>query len=190
MIRYILILFTFLTILSCSNPTENEEPYFFVGNENPVINGIIRTNSDSPTPIGLIGVPNEKGKSEELPSNLGSNTSIPIYTQLSAPYPNPFNGRTTISFQLNIKAFVKCWVTKGKTSNQDIAQKILYSAMYGVNTNSYNNNSILLYEYKMPGAYQLEFDARSFSDGVYRVYLQIGDKLLWRNLLILYNNQF
>ena len=62
--------------------------------------------------------------------------------------------------------------------------------MNGVNTNPYSNNTILLYEYKMPGAYQLEFDARSFSDGVYRVYLQIGDKLLWRNLLLLNNNKF
>lgn len=185
--KYILIITTLFVLISCSNPTE-ENGYFYIGSDIPVIKGIIITGEDSPEPFGLLGVPNEKSKIEFKSNDTNEfGSAIPNTTAIYSPFPNPFNFSTQIAFSLNRKAHVKVWIVLGKLDESVKELKPFYSNSYSVNTNNTNSNNVLLDRTLVPGTYMQIFEANNYQNGVYRVYMQVDDELMWRNLLI-YNN--
>ncbi|MBK8946645.1 MAG: hypothetical protein IPM32_15425 [Ignavibacteriae bacterium] len=187
--RIIFLVLISIVIAFCSNPTD-ENDYYYLGNEVPVIKGIIRTGEESPEPIGIIGTPNEKGEIElEAAHDSDTGSGLPLYTKIYAPYPNPFNYLTQISFSLNRTANVKIWIVRGKLDESITELKILYSNSYLINTNNINSENYLLNRKLAPGTYQQSFEANNYPDGVYRVYIRVDNQLMWRNLIII-NNHF
>ena len=67
-------------------------------------------------------------------------------------YPNPFNPATKISFKINKEGFV--YLSVFNLVGQEV--------------------SVLVYENKKPGVYEVEFDAQDLPSGVYLYKLQIN----------------
>lgn len=80
-------------------------------------------------------------------------TNLPFSTHLNQNYPNPFNAATKISFDLNKKSNV-------------------FLTLFDI-----NGREVFKFEHRelMPGAYEYEWNAESFSSGIYFARLNTGD---------------
>ena len=93
---------------------------------------------------------------------------IPEEYNLSQNYPNPFNPTTTISYSIpNIASSL----------NSNVTLKIYDLLGREVNT--------LVNEIKQPGSYQVQFDARELSSGIYFYTLNAGDFYQTKKLVLL-----
>ena len=88
---------------------------------------------------------------------------IPSKTQLYQNYPNPFNPSTTIKYQIPELSFVVIKV-------YDLLGKEI---------------TTLVYEEKPAGAYEVEFDAFSFTSGIYFYRINFGDFAATKKMILL-----
>jgi hypothetical protein len=103
------------------------------------------------------------GSDNNLLTSVDEPGTVPMVTELSANWPNPFNPRTTVRYALAQGSHVKLSV---------------YDAIGRVVT--------ILFEGKRdPGVYEVAFDASGLSSGVYFCRLQAGDIARTRKLVLL-----
>jgi hypothetical protein len=186
------LLMTLLSSLfySCENPTSPDPIYYQISNT-PIITGIVRTGSDSPEPLGIIGSPNEKS---ELSVNVAVNTSnmgssIPKNFNMSPLYPNPTDGSISIRYSLPYKSDVSVWVVRGKSPEESSnTNNTVYTNGYFI-TPSNNFIQELSSRTAYAGSYAIIWDIRDqkgniLPDGYYRIYLVVNGNLMWRDLWI------
>ena len=95
-------------------------------------------------------------------------SSLPLTFSLSQNYPNPFNPRTTIKYI----------VPSTELLNTQSVQLKVYNILG-------NEIATLVDEIKPAGEYELMFDGRNFSNGIYFYTLSYGDKSLTKKMLLL-----
>ncbi|NOZ08983.1 MAG: T9SS type A sorting domain-containing protein [FCB group bacterium] len=96
-------------------------------------------------------------------SGLGDYPAVPVEYGLSQPRPNPFNPVTTFSYALPVSAPVEL-------SIYDLSGRLVET---------------LVREQQSPGEYEVEWNAREASSGVYLVTLKTGETLLTRKMILL-----
>lgn len=96
-------------------------------------------------------------------TNIGESKFLPTEYSLSQNYPNPFNPTTSISFQLPYDSKVEL---------------IIYDVLG-------NEVAILVNEYKTPGSYQVSFDGKGFSSGIYFYKLTAGDFVSVKKMILM-----
>ncbi len=89
--------------------------------------------------------------------------NLPKCSSLDQNYPNPFNPTTAIRYQLPVASDVRLVV-------YDLLGREL---------------AVLVNERKMPGSYEVEFDASSLASGMYLYRLQSGNYIETKKMLIL-----
>lgn len=107
---------------------------------------------------------------------------------LDWPYPNPANGSVSINFRLAKKSEIKMYITKALGPNELISysQSNLNASYFS----QYNSIVTVLIEREFSvGHYVVNWNARDadgnlVTGGFYRVYLEINNMSLWRDILI------
>ena len=97
-----------------------------------------------------------------------NNNDIPLSFSLGQNYPNPFNPTTKIIFD----------ITSVGAIHELPVKLIVYDAIG-------REAAVLVNEYKQPGRYTVEFDASSFSSGVYFYKLSAGDFTDTKKMLLI-----
>ncbi|MCX7874761.1 MAG: T9SS type A sorting domain-containing protein [Melioribacteraceae bacterium] len=90
---------------------------------------------------------------------------LPSEIKLEQNYPNPFNPTTTIKFNI------------GNYTNNKVSIK-LYDVLG-------NEISTLVDDYKKPGSYELNFNAKDLSSGVYFYKLQVGNFVQTKKMILI-----
>lgn len=98
-----------------------------------------------------------------LPNKLVENDKIPTEFSLEQNYPNPFNPKTSIVYELPVARNVTISVFNS------LGEKI----------------STLVNEFKEPGRYIVEFDGSNLSSGVYFYYLESGEYIKTKKMVLL-----
>jgi hypothetical protein len=182
--NYIIIFLFFFILNSCKNSASLSPIAYEMANP-PIITGIIRTTPEGPFPIGTWGKPIEKGS---LPFDGQPAPGIPSEYMMDALYPNPTDGAVIIRYILPVRTNISCWVVRGKTSGNATRNGAAYLNGYFVVPNI--NFSLKLFEETSEaGAYQFTWSCKDkdnnlLPNGLYRIYLSVDGKLMWRDLMI------
>ena len=121
---------------------------------------------DGGTDVGLpyLGTAPDLGAFEFNPAtNVVNKNIIPTLFRLNQNYPNPFNPTTTISFQLSEGGHITLSV-------YDLLGREI---------------STLVNEEKLPGMYEVEFDAKELSTGIYFYRLVAGSYSITKKMIIM-----
>jgi hypothetical protein len=102
-----------------------------------------QTSAFTPTSASQWGT--FKARISDILVSINNNTELPLKYNLSQNYPNPFNPVTQINYSVVNTGFVK--ITVYDMLGREI--------------------SVLVNEFKAPGNYSINFDASSFSSGMY-----------------------
>jgi len=89
--------------------------------------------------------------------------SIPTEFTLSQNYPNPFNPSTTINYQIATKSNVQLFVFNM------LGEKV----------------ATLVNELQQPGSYQIEWDARGLSSGIYFYQIKANDFVSVKKMILM-----
>ncbi|MFA7418884.1 MAG: T9SS type A sorting domain-containing protein [Melioribacteraceae bacterium] len=90
-------------------------------------------------------------------------TELPTHFALEQNYPNPFNPKTSIVYEL------------------PVAQNVTISVFNSLG----EKISTLVNEFKEPGRYTVEFDGSNLSSGVYFYYLEAGEYIKTKKMVLL-----
>ena len=85
----------------------------------------------------------------------------PVETSTLQNYPNPFNEKTTITYTIETYATVEIMVFNVLGSKIDVLEK----------------------KTKVPGTYNLEWNAQSVPEGIYIVQLKIDNQIITKKLI-------
>ncbi len=169
----------FLLVLnSCTDPV-TPSPYYI--DTPPVITGIVVTGESSPEPLGVWGVPNEKG-TLKLEDGCCNVQYVVNYYRLDSPYPNPTSDLFRINYALPVRTTVSVLLVKGKLQDGIIDPTIYANGNYYAAS---QNFSTVIYEgVKEAGIYQLNIELNDSPGPLefYRVYLIVNGNALWRNV--------
>lgn len=172
-------IFTSLLFISC-NVTDSQNDSTPI-DMNPATGGIYITGENTPDEIGVYGSPSTSA--EWIVDN-----SIKRNSLFFTAFPNPFHGSTSLHFSLPIESNVKLTIVRARlkgAGNNDI-----YSIGGGLfQVNSSSQAIELINEGHKPGIYSIRWNGTDKSGkpvpaGFYRAYLQIGNNLIWRDLLV------
>jgi predicted GH43/DUF377 family glycosyl hydrolase len=122
-------------------------------------------DSQRPNPAGSkpdIGAC-ENARATPLTGVLETRPGLPTIFTLEQNYPNPFNPTTVVSFQLPV-------VSKVRLVVYDLLGREV---------------AVLVNERKMPGRYELKFDASGLASGVYLYRLTVGSFVQTRKMIVL-----
>ena len=111
---------------------------------------------------GSLGLANDWISTGESFEDFVFESSVPNEYKLHSAYPNPFNPSTTIRFDLPEASSVS--LTVFDLTGREVAQ--------------------LVKEYKPAGKYEVEFDGKSLSSGMYFARLAAGEFVQTRKLLL------
>lgn len=156
-------------LISC---TTEDESLFSVGFDPPIVHGIMSTNIFGEYQ-GYIGNPNVRIYDSRLKTS-GEELS----TCNLKLFPNP------------TQSFVNISITGDHGKNREIHVLEARNTLYRINTYYSYFNAVFLYNSGQPvfstvtDAELITLDVSSFHEGFYRVYLKIGDILLYDNLLV------
>ncbi|MEN8192153.1 MAG: T9SS type A sorting domain-containing protein, partial [Bacteroidota bacterium] len=124
--------------------------------------------------------------------SVNNNSDLPVKFMLSQNYPNPFNPSTTIKY--SISSSVIAIPTSREKQSQEIP---LVSQQVGNPRNDYAQTTLKVYDIlgrevailvnkqQQPGDYEVEFDAKKLTSGVYYYTLRSGDFVESRKMLLL-----
>lgn len=96
-------------------------------------------------------------------TDINTGTELPTHFSLEQNYPNPFNPKTNIVYELPVAQNVSISVFNS------LGEKI----------------STLVNEFKEPGRYTVEFDGTNLSSGVYFYYLEAGEYIKTKKMILL-----
>jgi len=147
---------------------ENLNLYGVIGGSSETNDFIsINTSTGAGTIIGSIGIENILGLAyiESSPTNVEDDDfgNFPNEFVLFQNYPNPFNPSTSIKFQISNPEFVSLKV-------YDVLGREV---------------AILINEEKQPGVYEMQFNASSFSSGIYYYKLVSGSFIETKKMIFL-----
>lgn len=175
--------------ISCSVTESESPPVFSPDHKTPVTGGIIITGETDPTEIGIWGnpvSPKEWGLSDQPRPNYPS--KFPTHVWLESPYPNPTNGPCQISFMLDYMKKVRIYIVPARLSgtpdnSSSFAAGGLYISQQGIAI------KVLADGAHNAGHYMFNWDGTDSRNnkvpaGFYRVYLEAGDNLLWRDIWV------
>lgn len=184
---FVLCLFC-ITFISC-NVTENENhslysPY----HKTPVTEGIFITSRDLPDAIGVWG--NPVNPAEWMLSNPPHDLSqkLPSGFWLYNPYPNPANYSSRIFFQVPEASNVRVYIVPARLiGTPDNSISLVTGGVFL----SPQGVAIKVLENKLlqAGRYWHDWDLTDDNSnpvpaGFYRVYMESGNDLLWRDILV------
>jgi hypothetical protein len=156
-----LFLFLFISMPFLQNCSEKEEPQYRTSQlELPLLKGFELRDATGNN-LGNIGVPNIKTRINNI---------------VLTPYPNPCQNDIIISTSAP-NTLKKLWIVPGKTDNtttgklNDLGMQTFIAGGTPVLQTRFYEPSIML-------------DVSALKKGPYRIYLQIGDDLLYDNILV------
>jgi hypothetical protein len=175
--RFLSLIVFMISIMSCTkDESDIRLPEFDV----PVITGFyLRDQTGMGT--GVIGDPNVRtcgtaaGSNSDGTDNTGSITGSTI---CFTAFPNPFSGLLMLYFETPLPETEKLiWITRAVFGNQASASANSF------NMALINVGGAPLFQLKTTGD-EICLDLSSFDRGYYRIYIKIGDSLLYDNLVI------
>jgi hypothetical protein len=150
----------------------------------PIVTGIVITD-ELGNELGTWGTPSEFG-APEYPRT-PSNGSVPTKPALASPYPNPTNGLQGIQYALPAASYVKLWIVPavldGKQNESYQFSSAAFAAPGGLAIRKLSD------ETQPAGVHHVQWDTlddnrQPVPAGFYRIYCQIDDLLLWRDVFI------
>lgn len=175
--------------ISCSVTESENQPVYAPDNKTPVTGGIILTCQTDPTEIGVWGNPvNPEEWRLHGQTRPNHASGIPWRVWLSSPYPNPTNVQSNIQFSLPYATNVRLYIVPARLSgtpdkSNSFVTGGLFAAPQGIAIKVLVDGSL------NAGNYTNRWDATDSRNnkvpaGFYRVYMEAGDNLLWRDIWI------
>lgn len=176
----LILLMLLLTCSSFNDPGSLTSP----GLDPPRVYGIYITGASSPEVIGIIGNPSPPNDIILLDDTL----AIRIFN----PYPNPFNGSTTIQYHIKETSTVDIWISKAFGANERVDNtRSLANGQLFIRGETVVDTLIQNRE-MIAGDYKVRWDVyskkgRNIESGLYRVYLRSWNQLIWVDMLVLFD---
>ena len=163
----------------------------------PVATGIFITTTRGPEVIGVWGSPADyfstSTSAASVPADIAVDHSVRIerFTPIgtipknvlySVPYPNPTNGSQTITIAFPMKDAVSAWVVPARFADapdNDVSSYAGATVLSPVR----QTVKVLVNDVLNAGEYSITFNPYPLPAGFYRIYVKIGETLMWHDIL-------
>ncbi|HEX2867042.1 MAG TPA: hypothetical protein VHO03_08360 [Ignavibacteriales bacterium] len=175
--------------ISCSVTESENQPLYSPDHKTPVTGGIVITSKYDPTPLGAWGNPSNPNEWK-----LSGFASGPSYKGgaygfwLENPFPDPAKDSTRIFFQVPKVSNVRVYIVPARLmGSPDNSTSLIVGGVFL----SPQGIAIKVLENKLlqPGHHWRDWDLTDNNNspvpaGFYRVYMEAGSDLLWRDILV------
>lgn len=174
--------------ISCSVTESENQPLYSPDHKTPVTGGIIITSKYDPTALGAWGNPSNptEWKLSKPPHDLSQ--KLPSGFWLYNPYPNPAKDSSRIFFQVPEKSNARVYIVPARLmGSPDNSTSFITGGVFlspqGIAIKVLENRLL------QAGRYWHDWDLTDDNNnpvpaGFYRVYMETGNNLLWRDILV------